>query len=145
MTDKQLIERFPFLECKPENDWCYDNSGNWLNDLPLGWKQIGLKMFTEIKNCLVKNNIPLECFIIQQLKEKWGELRLYWALESPAKEECIKEIDDIIDKYEDISYNTCVECGKPAKYVTLGYILPYCENCVKQNWKIKEINNEVQV
>ena len=147
MTDKQLIEEFPFLECQPENDWCYGNSDdiNWFHNLPKGWEQLGLKMFSEIKDCLVKYNIPLECFIIQQLKEKWGELRLYWALKCPAKKECIKEIDDIVDKYEDVSYNTCIECGKQAKYVTLGYILPYCENCIKPNWKIKEINNEVQI
>lgn len=40
------------------------------------------------------------------------------------------KIYDIIDKYEDISYTTCICCGKPAKYITLGWISPFCEDCI---------------
>lgn len=39
----------------------------------------------------------------------------------------------IIDKYENISYHTCINCGSPAKYLSKGYILPYCENCISNH------------
>lgn len=63
-----------------------------------------------------------------------------------------EDVFNIINKYEDISYNTCIVCGKPAKYITRGWICPYCEEHVPDKDKaslIKEgespyetINNE---
>ena len=41
------------------------------------------------------------------------------------------QIPDIIIKYELLSEKTCIDCGKPAKYMTLGWISPYCEDCIK--------------
>jgi hypothetical protein len=41
------------------------------------------------------------------------------------------KIPYIINKYEKLSYKTCIMCGKPAKYITEGWISPYCENCIK--------------
>lgn len=39
----------------------------------------------------------------------------------------------IIDKYEAISYHTCINCGAPAKYISKGWISPYCENCISNH------------
>ena len=37
---------------------------------------------------------------------------------------------DIINKYTEISKNTCVKCGKQATYMTTwGYIAPWCDEC----------------
>ena len=58
------------------------------------------------------------------IKEKYGTLRWYDA-GAP------KEVYDIIHKYEELSFRTCIECGKPAKYITQGWISPYCEDCIK--------------
>ena len=41
------------------------------------------------------------------------------------------QIPDIILNYELLSEETCIECGKPAKYLTMGWISPYCEDCIK--------------
>ena len=38
----------------------------------------------------------------------------------------------MIDKYEDLSSITCINCGKPAKYITTGWICPYCEDCISE-------------
>lgn len=59
-----------------------------------------------------------------------------------------KELYNIINYYEDLSWNTCIKCGKPATYTSKGWIAPYCEECVnKDNNKnnyIKRNNNETK-
>jgi len=44
------------------------------------------------------------------------------------------QMPDIIRKYELLSEETCIDCGKPAKYITTGWISPYCEDCVKHTY-----------
>lgn len=39
------------------------------------------------------------------------------------------KIQDIISKYEKISARTCIECGKPATKISLGWISPWCDDC----------------
>ena len=46
------------------------------------------------------------------------------------------KIGDIINKYEDISYSTCITCGKPAKWISTGWISPFCDDC--KNTMIKD-------
>lgn len=73
-----------------------------------------------------------------QIKEKYGALRVYWHF--PDKDYYTKEdytdlkelipiIQKIIKKYEEISENTCIVCGKTATHMTTGYIAPLCDNC----------------
>lgn len=88
-----------------------------------GWrKAFGIDICKEIKSTLKKSGY-LRKYRIMQIKEKWGELCWYDA-GAP------KEVFDIIRKYEDISYITCIECGRPAKYRTTGWVEPYCEKCM---------------
>lgn len=58
------------------------------------------------------------------------------------------KIPDIISKYEQLSYKTCIRCGKPAEWERKGWISPYCTNCAnfildteyknyKEMWKDK--------
>ncbi len=39
----------------------------------------------------------------------------------------------VIQKYEELSWNTCVKCGKPATHTSTGWICPYCEDCVNKS------------
>ena len=100
-----------------------------LDHIPEGWyKAFGLQMAKEIQECL--NKLPKykrKQYRITQIKEKYGSLVIYTYC-------TFWELDQIIQKYTKISEKTCVSCGKPAKWISLGYILPYCDDC-----KIKEI------
>ncbi len=98
-----------------------------LDAMDHGWrKTFGIDMCKEIKKALKKEHY-LRKYRITQIKEKWGELCWY---DSGAP----KEVFDIIRKYENISYRTCIACGKQAKYRTVrGWILPYCENCISSD------------
>ena len=33
---------------------------------------------------------------------------------------------------EDRSFETCIVCGKPAEYLTKGWVLPICKSCAKE-------------
>lgn len=111
--------RFPFLRPKIG----YFGQYCWYRNIPIGWrKAFGIQLCKEIKSAL--NRVNNDDFRITDVKEKWGELQIY-SFASP------KEVDDIIHKYEYISSNTCIECGRIATKKSKGYILPYCDDCGK--------------
>ena len=62
-------------------------------------------------------------------KEKFGGLRWY---DNGFPTEGYEEYKEWLDKYEELSYKTCIDCGKPAKYFTRGWITPICEDCAKE-------------
>ena len=67
-----------------------------------------------------------EVYIVQA-KEKFGTLRIYMSHNT------CKSIEKIIDKYYTISELTCIVCGKPATYISTGWIEPYCTKHTKGN------------
>lgn len=130
-------------------DWIHEHPVQWLHFIPTfteldametGWKNaFGIQMCKEIKVALKKNNC-LRKYRITQIKEKYGSLRWYDA-GAP------KEVYEIISKYEQISAKTCIICGKPAEYISKGWISPYCGNCIgNRNYtKIGENNYDEMV
>ena len=92
-----------------------------LDAMEPGWrKEFGIQMCKEIRAALLKHGLKfLFKYRIMQIKEKFGELRWY-------DEFSTQDIQDIINKYEDISRHTCIVCGKPATKMSTGWICPYC-------------------
>ena len=104
---------------------------NLLDMMEDGWrKAFGIQMCKEIKKeILATGGIKyLLNYRINDIKEKWGELCWYSNTNT-------EEINRIIEKYCYISKNTCYICGKSADYITTGYILPYCKNCIPEEQK----------
>jgi hypothetical protein len=129
--NKALIDKYPFL--LPRNRWTgkvvedYDYDYTELDEMPDGWRiRFGAEMVEEISQELKKYNFENE-YRIMQIKEKWGGLRWYDNGYPRAS-----KIDLIIYKYEDLSYKTCIICGKPAIYQTTGWVSPYCADCVEK-------------
>lgn len=124
--NRELVRKFPFL--KPADDERYDFEWTYLDDIPEGWKKaFGEQMCAEIAECLREHHRE-DGFEILQAKEKYGSLRLYTG-GGPS------ELDDIIGKYEELSAKTCVGCGKPAEYISIGWIAPWCGDCAMENAK----------
>ena len=97
-----------------------------------GWKTaFGNDLLQELKTQLKKDNL-LYKFRIIQIKEKFGVFNLYFENGSP-------EIRNIINKYTTISSNICKICGKKAEVRSVGWISPYCKNCIGDK-KYVEIN-----
>lgn len=104
-----------------------------LDSMPNGWrKAFGIQMCKEIKHALKKINY-LKKYRITQIKEKYGSLRWYDAGNNV-------EIQNIINKYEETSTKTCINCGKPAKYISKGWISPYCENCIDKKFEYDRVS-----
>jgi hypothetical protein len=67
---------------------------------------------------------------LDQIKEKFGTLRVYYHMEGEYDEtieDIEKKIDAIINEYEDISAKTCDVCGQPGKINESGWLACRCE------------------
>ena len=130
--NRKLCKEYPWLY--PRNVWTdepikdFDYSYTLLDDMPNGWRiAFGKQMCEEINNVLKKADW-VNKYRIVQIKEKFGSLRWY---DGAVPVEIFDEIQDIIDKYEEISAKTCVVCGKPATKISTGWICPWCDDCSK--------------
>lgn len=100
-----------------------------------GWnKAFGKQYLKGLKKQLKKDKM-LYSWRIMDIKEKWGCLNLYCNYGS-------EELYSLISVYEDISWNTCIKCGKPATHTSKGWISPYCEECVNKDDKYKYIKRD---
>ena len=125
--NKKLIEEYPFLKI-------YDNMNyTWLDNMPTGWRiAFGEQMCKEIKEELLKNN-ELDSYEIVDIKEKFGGLRWYDNSGLPG-------MQFIIAKYEALSEKTCINCGKPANWISKGWISPYCDDCATKQAKARGVD-----
>ena len=131
--NRKLCKRYPFIAIrdwktgKPLKEWKY--AFTELDNLPYGWrKAFGYQMLEEIRDILIKGNY-LYKYRITQIKEKYGGLRWY--------DYCVPaliydELQSIINKYEDLSYHTCIKCGRPATKISRGWISPFCDKCAEK-------------
>ena len=130
--NKALLEKYPWLT--PYNVWTgkldegYNYESTWADDIPDGWRlAFGDQMLEELNNLLTKYGLEDEYRIVQ-IKEKFGGLRWY---DNGFYEECYEEYQTWLNKYEDLSFTTCIVCGKPAIGYTKGWITPLCKDCMK--------------
>ena len=130
--NKELLEKYPWLT--PYNVWTgkpledYDYEYTWADDISRGWRiAFGDQMIEELDQLLKKYNFE-DKYRIVQIKEKFGGLRWY---DNGFPEEGHKEYTDWLCKYEDLSFKTCIRCGKPAIGFTKGWIMPLCKDCMK--------------
>lgn len=123
-----------FHDCILQILYCIPTYNEW-DAVEPGWnKAFGKQYLKELKQQLIKDKM-LYSFRITQIKEKWGSFQLY----------CYKASEDvykIIDKYENLSWDYCIHCGKPAKYISKGWISPYCEDCINKDNKERYINKK---
>ena len=130
--------KYPFLRVSNNSvyPWLTEED-SWADEIPIGWRDSFFENMCDDLIAALGNYINE--FEIVQLKEKYGSMRLYWNWknENIFTEEQIHNltntIQDVISKYETISYHTCVRCGKPSIDYTKPWILPVCDDCDKGN------------
>ena len=134
--NKELIERYPFL--KPHAYYCgyldyedYQYQYTLLDEMPEGWrKRFGLLMCEMIREALIKDGL-LEEYRVDQIKEKFGQLRWYDSNSN-------NEVHKIINQFEYISEHTCIVCGKlDARMVNNGWMIPLCQKCNDRNHPLR--------
>ena len=130
--NKAIVKELPFLRPLKWDgtiDTDYDYTWTHLDNFPRGWCKVVLKHLMQVKDVLVKYN-QLDKMIIVESKEKWGEARIYYS--GIENSDCYDEIDEIINHMTTETGKTCCNCGKKAKYQTRGWILPFCDKCIKR-------------
>ena len=132
ITDKRYNFRYKLLKWIDEK--ILDNifilpTYTELDAMEPGWrKAFGIQMCKDLRKQLWKEG-NLFKYRITQIKEKWGELCWY-------DEEASKEVYKIIEKYENLSRNTCIVCGKPATKISAGWISPFCDKHFPKGSKV---------
>ncbi len=118
-------------------------SFTWYDDIPRGWQiAFGKQLSKDIKQAgkmtrkRLKKHIKWKDLIsFQQIKEKYGELCLYASSS--------EEIEKVLEKYELLSLGYCINCGKPARYRTKGWIEYYCEDCyIKYAQRVSKLSKK---
>lgn len=105
----------------------------WYDEIPVGWrKAFGKQLSKDIKRAgssYLKNHRGKtweDIISWSQIKEKWGELCLYAS--------AIEELGNILERYEWLSIGYCIDCGKPARYRTRGWVEFYCKDCCLKDY-----------
>lgn len=135
IKNKRLTKKYPWL--KPWGCW----KGNkeyygWVNEKkysyimwdfwPKGWNRTFGEMFLKELGDAVKKADFQDIFHVRNGKEKYGRCILDC---DPINE----EIDMVITKYEILSENICIICGKPDVHMTyFGWYSPLCFDCYKK-------------
>lgn len=129
--NKLLIEKYPFLF--PRYAWTgkkvedFDFTFNAIEgSIPSGWwKRFGIAMCEDLKNVCLKNGVDINDIKIEDVKEKYGEIRL-------SISGCPEEWDEHESVWEYISSHTCIKCGDfPVPTIDDGWVCPWCEECHK--------------
>lgn len=134
--NKALIEQYPFL--LPRNRFTgkvsadFDYSYTELDEMPKGWRvAFSNPMLQELKSMLVKADFVND-YRITQIKEKYGTLHWY---DCGVPKSISAEYWEWQKKYTHLSMRTCVICGQPAEFMSLGWISPYCKKCAAERDK----------
>ena len=134
IKNRKFLKKYPFAA--PVDWWGWKISPKvhkydftaW-DDIPIGWrKAFGSQLAEDLKEACIKSHFPMEKLVFCQIKEKYGELRMY-------NYGATTEVQEVIDDYEVISRNCCMYCGRPDAGVTEGWIEPICRTCWNKKYK----------
>lgn len=102
-----------------------------LNDMPDGWQNaFGMDICIDIENALKEDGLYKSAAVLQ-VKEKFGELRIYI---TPTSD----KVESVLDKYANLSRHTCICCGAPATRISTGWISPWCDDCAAEKWPLRD-------
>ena len=93
-----------------------------------GWGMLWRMLIADLNPLIHKYNLQNE-FQFEEIKEKYGEIRVY--------DNCyIQEISDLINGYAVISGNVCQWCGRPDSAVSRGgWVECQCRQCFEKYWE----------
>lgn len=114
-----------YVRWKPKEvpQTCYELFGIECGE---GWKKIYQPVIDEVK-AYNDGKPEAEHIKINQIKEKFGGLRIYLS-------KYTEKLEKMIDEAEEKSFHICEYCGKPGKVRGRGWIYTLCEDC----WRAKK-------
>lgn len=125
--NKAYCEKYPFLKLDPS---IFNYKYTWEDQISEGWRKVFCpQIWDELLEILKKYDYVNE-FRFSDIKEKYGTLRIY-TFSLPV--DIFDEIQEWIDKYENLSMQFCINCGKPATCMTKGYTSFLCKDCAEES------------
>ena len=137
IKNRHLVKQYPWL--LPRNVWTgkvpedYDYSYiNW--GCTRGWDIAYGDMYLKELGSAIEEAGLKNTFMIYEIKEKYGQHRLY-------HNGGTKKINNIVSKYERLSENICIGCGKPdVPMINDGWLSPWCYDCWRKMYIGREKN-----
>lgn len=122
---KEILNEYPFIY-RP-TDKGYDPFSLFGFEIGNGWNNLILDIFDKIKEL----DYPISLHILQ-IKEKFGELRFYYAVQDSTDKQ-FEDIQKIINEAEEKSTTTCEICGKEG-YIDYDvyWLSCWCDECRKE-------------
>lgn len=128
-------EKYPYLYEIAD----LDPGESWKDCINPGWHARFLKAMDCINEILAEDALWPSTLAIDQLKEKFGAVRMYWHLHptdgcanAVARARIESEIEAIIAELSSETEHICCECGQPATHLSTGWVLPYCRPCAER-------------
>lgn len=117
LKEKRYLKKYP---------WFSNKRYSYYDTVPTGWmRSFGSILLKELDKAIKKYELNNYCIL--QIKEKYGSLRWYDHGGNNVTSE-------IVDKFENLSQNICLICGKPdVGYLKHGWIYPVCKSCYGKN------------
>ncbi|CAF9927087.1 MAG: hypothetical protein HETSPECPRED_006502 [Heterodermia speciosa] len=88
-----------------------------------GWYQILYRLSTFISTVVSEKNLDLEAYCYEQIKEKFGLLRVYM------HGGMTEEMGEAIRRAEEESARTCEVCGREGQLENNGWLRTRCKDC----------------
>lgn len=135
--EQKLADEFPFMRRDPKalkQHPIRDLYGAFGCDFDDGWYDLLYELCTEITAAYKSRGLPVN-IEISQVKEKYGRLCFYFALErgkhrlSPGytRHKMYSVVVEIVEKYENLSETICEVCGEPGSLRSdLSWIRTLC-------------------
>lgn len=94
------------------------------NNIGIGWHDLIIELFMKIEKIYEDNNIDIEEFRLDHIKEKYASLRIDGS-------SSIEEVHELISELEYKSLSVCEECGKEGSLHRnkTGYLFTVCDEC----------------
>ena len=116
-----LIKDFPKLFIDTDKSM-YESCMYWGCAINDGWEKILRKV------CGKLDALGEEGLQFEQIKEKWGLLRIYVNFYTD-------EVDEILHAAEKESGTVCESCGEPGTFRNSGWYRTFCDTCEENRLK----------
>jgi hypothetical protein len=127
-----LCMKYPILLPRDDAEFCYEYTK--LDFFPEGWKKaFGEQWAKDVQEAIDKLpiNTKREAYILD-IKEKFGQLRVFLSVFS-------EELEEVLKKYEKISEQICHRCGKSKTEGFGGWFSYLCDDCEQELMKRRKI------